>query len=330
MFSKKMDADEIVKHLGATNGRYGRPMREEEMSPVIPYFQIKKNDLGRLTVNCYNYEGHDNEPRMELYREYLQSFVLPNIAGPCDICGFYPLELHDSYTYLDKPGYKTKGLFTFSKFKSHHKPVLIPDPYMVSNWGNTLGTIKDTVSWENKADKACFFGTTTGCIDPHRNKRINLCYAAVDLPMLDCKITKVAQIPESSIVASVGAERWNNMYHRGFVSPQDQMQNKFLLCMDGNTCRFDVWNYFTNSMTLKSKSMEMLWYYPILSNNEHFVQFDHTNIKGLSDLVQFLCTNPSHCKRIVDNANQFAFTYFKPVMHMQYMVSLMEAVSENK
>jgi len=288
--------------------------------------------MNRLVVECHNYQGHDNEPRMELYRNYFQSYVLPNVCTD-DVCGFYNIELHDSYTYLEKKDeseYSTNGLLTFSKFKPHRGPTLIPDPYMVVNWGNQLSHIRDTYSWETKSDTACFYGTTTGNRCPERNKRISFCFYSNGIPELECKLTKVAQIPEPEIVYSVGEEMWKKMYHPTPVHPNEQMKHKFMICLDGNTCRFDVWNYLTNSLTLKAKSNEMLWYYPLLQPNEHFIQFHHMDIEGLRSCIKYLLSNPQQCKRIVENAQHFAKTYMTPIMHLQYSVAMFEAIADNK
>lgn len=324
-----MEPDEVVKCLGYSNGRFARPLREEEVCHAMPYFEIKKNYLNRLCIECHNYKGHDNEPRMETYRDYFQSYVLPNVCTS-DICGFYNIELHDSYTYLKKDEYCIDGLLTFSKFKLQRGPVLIPDPYMVHNWGNQLSYIRDTYTWETKTDTACFYGTTTGDICPDRNKRIGFCFYTSGIPEFECKITKVAQIPEADVIQSVGKEVWKKIYHPEPIHPNEQMKHKFLINIDGNTCRFDVWNYLTNSLTLKSKSNEMLWYYPLLLQNEHFIQFDHLDIKGLQSNIQYLLANPQQCKRIVENSQQFAKTYMKPIMHLQYSVALFESFAENK
>lgn len=331
-----MDTIECVHYLGSSNGRQGRPKRKEEVCELTPYIEIKKDHMNRYIVQGYNHIGHDNEPRMDLYVAYFQHHVLPHVDKNANVCGYYNIELHDSYTYLKRSDlYDIDGLLTFTKYKSDRGPVLIPDPYMVCNWGNSLDAVMDPYTWETKSSNACFYGTTTGSRNPAENHRIRFCLDVANPDngaqnVVHSKITNIAQMTIKDINTAIGHNKFAKVYSTKKVPIEDQMANKFLISLDGNTCRFDVWNYKTNSVTLKAKSKEMLWYYPMMRSMEHFIDFKQTDIKELCDIIKYHTLNKDLCTRISANSQQLSKDMFTPVVPMHYTVALFESMACNR
>lgn len=321
-----MNHIDAVQSLAAYNAKACHPKREEEVDKTIPYFCIKRNQLGALDVEGFAFENHDNAPRMIGWIEYLKRNIIPNVRNKTGVCGYYNIELHDSYTYLEN-GKNYKDCFTFSKFKNDPGCVLIPDPYMMYNWGNSLATVSDNLPFEKKSNIVSFYGTTTGHRNPSQNQRIQICAWAKENPFFNMKITKVAQMTEDSIINSIGLSTWKDIYQPSPVSYADQMKNKFHLVVDGNTCRFDVWNYKTNCLTFKYDSSEMLWYYPMLRHYEHFVEVHKDNLEFQRN---FYINNVNDAHRIIRNANILANELFKPMTHMMYTTALFETISENQ
>lgn len=320
-----MDFRENIRHAGRTFAKTMRPKRREEMYQDVPYFEIFKNDMNKYDVRIYNFETHDNADRMALYQHYLRDYILPNVTG--NVCGFYNIELHDSYTYLPTKEHGYKDAFTFSKFKDDTRVVLLPDPYMVCNWGNALTNVKDDVPWENKMNKACFFGTTTGIREPSKNKRIMFCRDHIDDAFVVGKITKIAQMTKESIVTAIGEDTFLKIYNPTPVSVPEQCKFKFQIVMDGNTSRFDVWSYQTNCLNIKMASDEMLWYYPMLMEDVHFVGAADKN--SLRSKIVFCLQNADYVKRYIQNAHHFARNIFKPLSHMQYTTAVFDTIAEN-
>lgn len=323
-----MNLQDNISHLAAVFSRNSRPKRLEEISKQIPYFEVGSDTFGRKCIKgMYNFEQHDNAPRMQYYMNYFNYHVFPNLDKDADITGFYNIELHDSYTYL-KNGKDYSGVFSFAKFKNDMKPCLLPDPYMVGNWGGVLDVLSDNRYWSNKIDKCCFFGTTTGDRDPSNNMRIKACmYGQKHPELFNFKITNVAQMNESDIVNAVGKSQWDNIKLPFRVGYEDQLCYKYHLVLDGNTCRYDIWNYNTNTVTLKHESNEMLWYYPLLQNNEHFYE---VTLDELPKAMQYFSNNPTEAAMIIKNAKSFCKSYFKPVIHTLYTQRLFEEIGHNK
>jgi hypothetical protein len=322
-----MNTLENIQYLAQVNAKGFAPKEtEDDVNKSIPYFKLEYGGNNKYTMDCFNYEFHDNMPRMDLFKAYMMHAVLPNLSTlGSALNGYYNIELHDSYTYLGRPRDMYRNVLTFSKFKDDTGPTLVPDPYMIVNWGNALSSVNDKYQWEDKQNKACFYGTTTGNRNPKLNDRINMCLWAVNKPQLDFKITQIAQMNVVDVINSVGEDTWKLIYSSQ-VQPEHQMRCKFIYGMDGNTCKFDVWPHLTNSLCLRKKSPEMLWYYPLMQNNTHFVEVDTHN---MIELMNYHVNNPNDSKRIVANSNVFSNAFFKPVSHILYTTALFEAIALN-
>lgn len=318
-----MNSSETIKWLGAVNASKCYPKTFDEINKNLPYFEVTKDVFGKYGVHGSNYIGHDNEDRMAYILEYLQKNVFPNIDKKLNVSGFYNIELHDSYTYLNN-GKNYKDCLTFAKYKNDNEGILIPDPYFIGNWGNQLMYVNDSTEWVKKKSKIIFAGTTTGNRNPILNTRIQTCIWSLNKDKCDFYITKIAQMKLDDIISTV--PRFNEIY-RPPVSVVDQLLYRYHLIIDGNTCRYDIFPYKTNSLVFKYKSKEMLWYYPILQNKTHHVDVDTNSIENT---YMYYENNAREVDHILYNANTFANNMFKPIVGMQYSVALFEQIANNK
>lgn len=315
-----MNDIDTLQYLANAHAKYGRPLRLEEVDETIPYFEIFKTPFGKLDVRGYNYQTHDNAPRMLLWEHFMKTKVLP-FSSSIDLLGYYNIELHDSYTYLDN-GKNYDGVLTFSRFKDDDGPVLIPDPYAMQRWGGMIDGIKDECRWISKLDKVCFYGTTTGKRIPAENERINMCLWSLKKPNLyDFKITKIAQMVEDDVYAYLG----NNVHNvlSPPVSPIDQMKYKYHLVLDGNTCRFDIWHYITNTVTMKYKSREMLWYYPMLHDGTHFIEVTQDNMESKMHMTE------NNAEFVITNAKYVMNKILNPITPVVYLTYVFEHMASN-
>lgn len=318
-----MNIQENIKYLSQANSKLCYPQRKESIDQTIPFFEIYKNQFGRYDVNPYNYQKHDNADRMEIWLSYLKYSIFPNVDPCVDLCGYYNIQLHDSYTYLnDQKDYS--NVLTFSKFKDD-TAILIPDPYMIMNYGNVLQNINDEAEWSKKLSKICFCGTTTGNTSPNLNDRINMCLWAKDKRnWFDAYITKVAQI--DPVILKNKVPDFDSIYHTP-LSIHDQLKYKYHLAMDGNTSRFDVWYYKVNNVVMKHESKEMLWYYPLIQNDIHYVEVNKNTIKNKLDFFE---NNPQLAYCMIYNAKNMVNTLFRPLIHQMYTINLFENIGNNR
>jgi hypothetical protein len=323
-----MNKYDTIMTLADTNSRYFRPLREEETKDIkIPFFSISKNDLHRHVVTMHNFENHDNAPRMPFYCAYIRNHVIPQLPRDIDIAGYYPIELHDTYTYLENPkyNYESGNVLTFAKDKSHRHPCLIPDPYMIENFGGKL-QIKDDVPFEKKINRVCFVGGTTGSMDPIENQRLMMADWALDKPFAFVKISNVVQLKEDMVRRAYA--KFDQMVSP-LLSIPEQHHFKYLMSVDGNTACWDrlVWIANSKSLLMKYKSDQVLWYYPMFVHDQHYVEVTKNN---LEQKYMFYENNPSTMQWIVSNANHFASSYVNHVTSLMYTARLFENFSESK
>lgn len=319
-----MNKKETIEWLADVQSTNMYPKRRDQVNETIPFFEIFRNNFGRYDMNCYNYEQADNAPRMPFVKNYLTHQILPFLSSKCDVSGFYNIQLHDSYCYLNDSKDYT-NVFTFTKFKIDKGPVLLPDSYMMGNWGNQLNNISDNLPWESKQSKIIWKGTTTGNTNPKLNQRIKTCLWGLTKPdITEFNITNIAQMSVESVLESV--PNFRDIYGQP-MNQNEQMKFRYHLSMDGNTCNWSVWPYCTKSLVFKYKSPEMLWYYPIMQNKTHFVEVD---IKNMEDQFQYYENNQKEAEFIIKNANEFSKSMFNPLVTQNYTIRIFENISQNR
>lgn len=324
-----MDSTEAVIYLAQSNGKNFVPLREDELEDVrVPYFQVLKdvNGVCGYSINKFNYKNHDNAPRMDYYCNYLLNKVFPNVNRGCDISGYYPIELHDSYTYLcNNKDYN--NVLVFSKFKKDVDPVLLPDPFMIGNYGGRMD-LQDPYKWNAKPlNKVGFYGVTTGHTDPLKNQRLTVSKWGLDNESFcDFYITRVVQMDVADVVKAY--PRFAEM-SRPFTSQENQYKYRFLMSIDGNTCSYDrmCWIMKSNSLLFKYASDEYLWYYPLVHEGVHYIGVNMDNMKSK---YEFCLQNPEYCRFVINNAQKFTSTFATPISTLLYTTYLFETFAENK
>lgn len=309
-----MNTYETVLQLGQNAGSKLKILDDTTINKSLPYFSIDK----QRNVACFNYQHHDNADRMLFMKQLLEQFVLKHIEPQLNLEGFYNIELHDTYSYLDN-GHQYDNCLVWSKRKQDHNVVLLPDLYQIANYNGALAK-EDTLSWDDKLDRICFFGTTTGNSDPLLNERIQTCLWAKNKPFCDMYITKVAQIPVQEIVQKI--PNFNDIIHNP-VPPSHMFKYKYMLDIPGNTCSWDRVPLVLNSRSLlfKMPCNDMCWYYPLLHDKEHFVNIQKENMQ---DMMSFFKTNPNFATSITIRANAFVKEYLTQSQALLYIKSLFE------
>jgi hypothetical protein len=305
---------------------------EDDIDKSLPYFQLIKERIDKYTFKAFNYETHDNAPRMTYVADYLLKHVLPNVEG--DLSGYYNIQLHDNYSYLhDSKCYN--GVLCFGGMKQDCKNrwvVQLPDCYFMGNWGGKYDIMIDCIEWKNKKSKIIFAGTTTGSRDPLKNERINTCLWSLKderRNICDFHITNIAQINPREILTKVPDFKY---IYTPPISLKEQMQYKYHLSIDGNTCRWNPDVYFMNSLNFQLTSKDMLWYYPLLRNNEHYIEVSTTENSDIELIKKYKYyeNNPQDAQRIIRNANELAKKLFNSNVCQQYTIALFENIADNK
>jgi hypothetical protein len=311
-----MNFKDSIELLGSVNSATCYPKKYNEINLDLPYIRISNGK-----IDMFNYKTHDNAPRMSYVCQFLSEEVLPNVKG--NVNGYFNIQLHDTYTYLND-GINYKDVLCFGKNKSHKGPVMLPDCYFMGDWGKKYHNVADNLKFEQKIDKICFYGTTTGNKNPLLNERIQTCLWAIDKPVCDFYITKIAQIEPSDIIKNI--HNFNNIYAQP-IDFNSQSKYKYQLRIDGNTRKWDADAYFINSLALALPSKDMLWYESLINENTHFVEVTQDTMINKFNYFQ---ENGNEAKLIIQNANRLANQLFNFKTAKDYTISLFENIAFNK
>lgn len=323
-----MNKFDTIERLARDNAKSFRPLREDEAKDVeIPYFVVRKNFKNTYDVSMHNYHGHDNAPRMPFYCDYLKQHVFPNIED-ADVSGVYPIELFDTYTYLPADTHERyNNALVFAKDAADARPCLVPDPYMLSFYGGRLSVV-DNHPVHEKVPKIVFRGGTTGSTDPKQNARINICKWAAEkaADIADLGITNIVQMDPAVVRSQVDGI---DAIMKTPVDQKEHYKYKYIMSIDGNTACWDrlLWIASSKSVLMKYKSPHILWYYPLLVEDQHYVSVDTNNMRTKYDFCE---ANPQFCSRVVSNANSFVSEFITPMTPVLYLKALFEEASENK
>lgn len=325
-----MNTLETVSALALNEGKGLKPIYEEdELNRMIPYFSIKKRPQSSPTsssydVTGYNYQNHENGPRMGFLTSYFQDCVLPFVSKEIDVSGFYQVELQDSNSYLQHNGIDYKNTLVFSKSKKDRKSILLPDFYHMQNYGPMFALIDHGV-FGDKEDKIAFYGSSTGYrFDPEQNERIKACCWSLDKKhFTDFHITNMVQIPREKLAACTLP--LSKIMHEP-IHPLNLLKYKFCLDIPGNTCSWDRVPFIlkSQSLLLKMPCEDMCFYYPILQHGTHFLNVDYDN---MYDTYLHCINNPRECEHLIKNANAFAKQYLSGNIAAMYTLQLIESAS---
>lgn len=322
-----MDNAESIIYTAKMNAQHLHPYSDvSDVNEDLPYFHIYKNQMNQYQIHGYNHENHDNSDRMTFIKAVLQQMVFPNISRECNINGYYNIELHDSYSYLNN-GINYKNCLTWSKSKSDKQGVLLPDVYHLCAYNGKLSQI-DSIPWDKKAEKISFYGTTTGDRNPSNNTRIKTCLWSIDKrDLCDFYITNIAQMSYESI-----KQKYDNVdaVLKQPVPPSEIHKYKYNLDIPGNTCSWDRVPLILNSKTLlfKMPCNDMCFYYPFLQSGSHYVHVN--NVNDIENKTNYYRNNPHECAFIINNANRFVKNYLQQHHALLYLVNLLEEASFNR
>lgn len=313
-----MNAQENIINIAQLAGKRLKPSRDVTTveHDNIPYFQIVNSN----TVKGYNYEKHDNAPRMKFFENVLP-MVLNKLKG-LDMNGLYfNVELHDTYSYLKSyTSSSYNNCLVWSKRKTDEFVILLPDLYHLNNFNGKL-KYRDTLDWNNKIDKIGFWGTTTGDIDPLKNQRIQTCLWSIPYrKTIDFYITNIAQMTAKDIFIKI--PDFQSIYST-YKTDEEMLKYKFLLDIPGNTCSWDRVPFIMNSKSLlfKAPCQDMCFYYPFMKSGTHYIDVDNSYILST---MEYYKNNPKEAEMIIENANYFVSSYLQQSSAYLYMSTLFQ------
>ncbi|WP_412463521.1 glycosyl transferase family 90 [Halobacteriovorax sp. RT-2-6] len=163
--------------------------------------------------------------------------------------------------------------------------------------------IQDKISFEEKLDKVVWRGTNTM---PHRDIVIKQFY---DHPLCD-----IGQTAPKKDVA----------WLKDFLSIEDQLHYKFILCMEGNDVATNLkWAMSSNSLCIMSKPKYETWFMEgRLVAGKHYVEVKD-DYSDLPEKIEYYLAHPEEAKLITKNANEWV-EQFKDE-DREFLISLLVA-----
>ena len=339
-----MNALASIEYLAHAEARHFAPRplrtRDDDVGIVdLPYVRVVKAGPTRYDVAVEGHEGHVNAPRADVVADFLRRRVLPSLDPEVNASGLYPIELHDSYTYLaeeeeghapDVDAKRYRGALAFSKDLRHRHVIMFPDPYQICGYKDVLGA-RDAIGFDAKPRDAVFFaGTTTGSREAEKNVRIQACrWALTRRPDFEFYITRIAQMRDVDFRRACGSAAAAERILHAPVAVADHFAYKYQMNLPGNTACWARVPMIMNSQSLMLHldHPDGTWYCPLLHEGTHFAGV--RDLDALPSTLQFCRANPHQCKFMIENSNTFVKQYCNQISAAYYAKCLLEAMAQN-
>lgn len=231
--------------------------------------------------------------------------------------------MHDSLDGedLDVP------VLAFAKM-STSKIVLMPDFEALLGYPGMRDQVKKAnkeFPWNKKINQVAWRGATTGGIFSSDNfldfPRTKACSASLQWPNL-------VNAKFSTLVQCVDPDKVQEMYPEYFgssLSISQQIQYKYQLLIDGNSCAYSraYWQFFSNCAVIKQASPSIQWYYRLLTPYVNFIPVNE-DLSNLEDVLNWCLTHDSEVKKISNTAQKFAKKNLVHSSILQYTYFLLQ------
>lgn len=205
---------------------------------------------------------------------------------------------------------------------------LIPDAYMIrKRWGiliNNINQAKDRFSWEKKINKIFWRGALTGWDqdNPYMTKshniqsisyleRVNLVLFSKLYPQfIDAQFVFYPLITPNK-----DGKNLERIFHmldnnddsgKNWVDPEMQLQYKYLISLDGNTCAWErvPWIMLSNSVLVKQETENIEWFYSSLKPYIHYIPVNK-KLTNLFSQLEWMKSHDQELQNISSNAQKF-------------------------
>ena len=300
-----------------TTAKIDQLWNEQMSSPTWPLLRVKiVNNKILLTSNC------SSTIRISYIKEGLDALVKRVVLPDAD----FLIVLGDS---LDGVA-PTVPIFTFANNpKLSSRLVLMPDFEAFSGSSQRfLESVRKGnkhISWAKKIDKSVWRGSMTGgaftCLNFLEFPRSKAVFLSLQHPdLIDAKYVGVTQCSDPKEVL----EQFG-LYFGDSMSIEQQLQYKYQLLLDGNSCSYSraYWQLFSNSLIFKQASDAVQWYSRALIPFVHYVPIAE-DVSDLVEMMNWAKTHDKEARAISLRAQKFAnenLTYDKILQYFYLLLS---------
>lgn len=114
-------------------------------------------------------------------------------------------------------------------------------------------------------------------------------------------------------IGQTNSPKENVPWQKPFVSIDDQLQHKFIFCIEGNDVATNLkWVMSSNSLCLSPKMTKETWFMEgRLEGGVHYVELEE-DYSNLDEIIAYYCERPQEAQRIIDNAHSHVQQFLDP------------------
>ncbi|MGL6313658.1 glycosyl transferase family 90 [Vibrio sp. WXL103] len=145
--------------------------------------------------------------------------------------------------------------------------------------------VNDTTPFSAKRDMAVFRGAA---YQKHRKRFMEKMF---DHPLVDAGQTNASQE--------------NPQWKKPFMTVEEQLQNKFLICIEGNDVATNLkWALSSNSLVISPKMRFETWFMEgTLKDGEHYIEVKD-DWSDFEEKIKFYLSHPEKAEKIIQNAHR--------------------------
>jgi len=215
-------------------------------------------------------------------------------------------------------------IFAFQKEPGAHN-MLLPDvDFFQERW---YLDERDTLSYEQKTNSACFVGSSTGGwlsaedVRRHTTPRLRAAAHFSGNPRVLFRIANATQCQSDEARACLRSQP----YFSGHMAWADQLRHRFLISMDGNgaACSRLVRGLLSNSVVIKFDSPHELYYFPALERGKDYLPAaQEDDVERVLD-AESAC--PGTFRHVAESGQRFARRYLSARSVVDYDGRLLRA-----
>lgn len=325
-----MSDREIVQLAGIEVSRVtsSTPSCHSSSHKDVPVMSISKDGKVRFK----NTERHPASNRCAGIAHFVQNIALKGVpsASLKRYEGDYYFEPHDAVQ-------DSRDAMTLCFARNLQDPsrsrnsIVFPDFYQMFDYDGMLPKMRtDLIPWSAKLSKVLFAGTTTGSVDPSKNRRVQSCiWSLKNKDRFEFKLSSVCQMTSQELDLHCREKGHDVRDIMGtFMSPAAHMKYKYIMNIEGNTC---CWSRVpmimsSNSLMMNLTHEEGNWFYPFLEDGVTHV--DVLGIEKLEKIVDYYEERPLKCQEITAGARAISERVCTQRAAALYSKAVLDAIAD--
>jgi len=203
---------------------------------------------------------------------------------------------------------------------SHPKAILLPldDESFVHGVWNVVSNHIEHIPWEEKKPLAYWRGCLSGGLAPTLRTRV--VWDLHDFEHADVKLTRNVNMDPSHQGRLIFPE--DPRFYDDARSPQDHVQHKYILIVDGNCIASALqWVFASGSVPVLVTHPDNDWWFKgLLVEGFHYVSVKY-DLSNLRDVITYLVEHDDYARDVASHAMLFAQTELSAESQREYLLT---------